>query len=49
MAGAGNDCGAEFTAIKNGWTIVFLCGKHRVLAAATERFAAEQGGRRQES
>lgn len=42
MAGAVNDCGAEFTAIKSGWTIGFLCGEHRVLAAATDHFAAEQ-------
>jgi hypothetical protein len=42
MSGQRSDCGAEFTAIKSGWTIGFLCGAHRVLAASTQRVAAEQ-------
>lgn len=42
MSVNGSDCGAEFTAIKNGWTIGLLCGNHRVLAASADRVAAEQ-------
>jgi hypothetical protein len=42
MSGGRSDCGAEFTAIKSGWTIGLLCGDHRVLAAATDRVAVEQ-------
>ena len=42
MSGQRSDCGAELTAIKSGWTIGFLCGAHRVLAASTERAAAEK-------
>jgi hypothetical protein len=42
MSGQRSDCGAEFTAIKKGWTIGLLCGDHRVLAASTDRVAAEQ-------
>src|SRR5688500_15827662 len=42
MSGGRSDCGAEFTAIKCGWTIGFLCRDHRVLAASTDRVAVEQ-------
>jgi hypothetical protein len=42
MSGQRSDCGAEFTAIKNGWTIGLLCGDHRALAASTDRVATEQ-------
>jgi len=42
MSGQSSDCGAEFTVIKNGWTIGLLCGDHRVLAASTDRVAAAQ-------
>jgi hypothetical protein len=42
MSGQKSDCGAEFTAIKRGWAIAFLCRGHRVLADSTGRVAAEQ-------
>jgi hypothetical protein len=31
-----SDCGAEVTAIKQGWTLGMLCGDHRVLVAAPD-------------
>jgi hypothetical protein len=31
-----SDCGAEVTAVRQGWTLGILCGDHRVLVAATE-------------
>ena len=49
MSGQRSDCGAEFTAIKNGWTIGLLCGEHRVLAASTDRVAAEQAAKARRS
>jgi hypothetical protein len=31
-----SDCGAEVTAVRQGWTLGILCGDHRVLVAATD-------------
>jgi hypothetical protein len=36
MSGGQSDCGAEVTAVRQGWTLGALCGEHRVLVAATE-------------
>lgn len=35
MSGGQSDCGAEVTAVRNGWTLGILCGDHRVLVAET--------------
>src|ERR1700741_2697170 len=40
MAGGQSDCGAEVTAVRNGWTLGILCGDHRVLVAETNLTAA---------
>lgn len=40
MSNAQSDCGADVTAVKNGWTLGALCGDHRVLVAAPELTAA---------
>ena len=34
--GGQSDCGAEVTAVRQGWTLGTLCGDHRVLVAATD-------------
>jgi len=31
-----SDCGAEVTAVRQGWTLGILCGEHRVLVAAPD-------------
>jgi hypothetical protein len=31
MAGAGSDCGAEFTTIQHGWSIALHCGQYRII------------------
>jgi hypothetical protein len=31
-----SDCGAEVTAVRQGWTLGILCGDHRVLVAAAD-------------
>ena len=31
-----SDCGAEVTAVRQGWTLGILCGVHRVLVAAPD-------------
>ena len=36
MSDGQSDCGAEVTAVRQGWTLGALCGEHRVLVAATE-------------
>src|SRR5258705_13789713 len=36
MSNGQNDCGAEFTTIKRGWTLALRCGDYRVLAAAND-------------
>jgi hypothetical protein len=36
MSDSQSDCGAEVTAVRQGWTLGILCGDHRVLVAATE-------------
>ena len=36
-----NDCGAEFRAIRRGWTLAFLCGDHRILATGNSLREAE--------
>jgi hypothetical protein len=36
MSGGQSDCGAEVTAVRQGWTLGALCGEHRVLVAAAE-------------
>src|SRR5262245_53461333 len=36
-----NDCGAEFRAIRRGWTLAFLCGDHRILATGNSQQEAE--------
>lgn len=36
MSNAQSDCGADVTAVKNGWTLGILCGDHRVLVAASD-------------
>jgi hypothetical protein len=36
MSGGQSDCGAEVTAVRQGWTLGMLCGDHRVLVAATD-------------
>ena len=35
-SGGQSDCGAEVTAVRQGWTLGILCGDHRVLVAATD-------------
>src|SRR3954470_17709115 len=40
MSGGQSDCGAEVTAVRQGWTLGTLCGDHRVLVAATDLAAA---------
>jgi hypothetical protein len=35
MSAGKSDCGAEVTAVRQGWTLASLCGDHRVLVAAT--------------
>ena len=36
MSTGQSDCGAEVTAVRQGWTLGILCGDHRVLVAATD-------------
>jgi len=36
MSKAQSDCGAEVTAVRQGWTLGILCGGHRVLVAAPD-------------
>jgi hypothetical protein len=36
MSAGQSDCGAEVTAVKQGWTLGILCGDHRVLVAAPD-------------
>lgn len=36
MSGAQSDCGADVTAVRQGWTLGILCGDHRVLVAAPD-------------
>jgi hypothetical protein len=36
MSDGQSDCGADVTAVKNGWTLGILCGDHRVLVAETD-------------
>jgi hypothetical protein len=33
MSDAQSDCGAEFTAVRSGWTLALLCGDYKVLVA----------------
>jgi hypothetical protein len=35
-SGGQRDCGAEVTAVRQGWTLGILCGDHRVLVAAPD-------------
>src|SRR5687768_3932134 len=44
-----SDCGAEFTAVRRGWTLGILCGDHRVLVAASELATAEEEAQARES
>jgi hypothetical protein len=44
-----SDCGAEFTAVRKGWTLGILCGDHRVLVAATELATAVKEAQARES
>jgi hypothetical protein len=44
-----SDCGAEFTAVRRGWTLGILCGDHRVLVAATELATAEREAQAREN
>jgi hypothetical protein len=37
-----SDCGAEVTAVRQGWTLGILCGDHRVLVAAPDLETAIQ-------
>jgi hypothetical protein len=41
MSAGQNDCGAEFTTIRKGWTLALFCGDERILAAAKGREEAE--------
>src|ERR1700741_2630352 len=43
MSGGQSDCGAEVTAVRNGWTLGILCGDHRVLVAQPNLTAAALG------
>ena len=36
MSGGQSDCGADVTAVRNGWTLGILCGDHRVLVAEAD-------------
>ena len=36
MSDGQSDCGADVTAVRQGWTLGILCGDHRVLVAATD-------------
>ncbi len=40
MSNGQSDCGADVTAVKNGWTLGILCGEHRVLVAEADLTAA---------
>ena len=40
MSDGQSDCGAEVTAVRQGWTLGILCGDHRVLVAEMELTAA---------
>ena len=42
MSAGNSDCGAEFMAIRKGWTLGVLCGDHRVLVAAKELVNADR-------
>jgi hypothetical protein len=42
MAGAPNDCGAQFVTTRGGWVVASLCGDHKIIVAAETRGAAEQ-------
>ena len=44
-----SDCGAEFTAVRRGWTLGILYGDHRVLVAATELATAVREAHARES
>jgi hypothetical protein len=44
-----SDCGAEFTAVRRGWTLGILCGDHRVLVAASDLATAEGKAQARES
>jgi hypothetical protein len=35
-SGGQSDCGAEVTAVRQGWTLGILCGDHRVLVAEAD-------------
>lgn len=41
MSAGESDCGAEFRAIRRGWTLAFLCGDHRILATGYSLREAE--------
>jgi hypothetical protein len=43
-----SDCGAEFTAVRRGWTLGLLCGDHRVLVAARELVNADREAQHRE-
>ena len=36
MSDGQSDCGADVTAVKQGWTVGILCGDHRVLVAEAD-------------
>jgi len=40
MSNAQSDCGADVTAVRQGWTLGILCGDHRVLVAEADLTAA---------
>ena len=41
MSTGESDCGAEFRAIRRGWTLAYLCGDHRILATGYSLREAE--------
>jgi len=49
MAGAPNDCGAQFVTTRGGWVIANLCGDYKVIVAAETREATEQAALSRES
>jgi hypothetical protein len=42
MAGPSSDCGAQFAATRGGWTVVNLCGDHKVIATGSSLVDAEK-------
>jgi hypothetical protein len=42
MAGATNDCGAQFTTARGAWVVAKVCGDHKIIVTGATRDAADQ-------